>query len=60
TSYLSTLRASVTQLQGEINAFLTEKMEEDKALAASAGGGVKVDEKREEEYYGEEDVEDEG
>lgn len=33
-------------------------MEEDKALAASAG--LKVDEKAEEENYGEEKVEDEG
>lgn len=57
TEYLSTLRASVAELQDGINAFLTEKMEEDKALAASAG--VKVDEKKEEEYYGEEKVEDE-
>ncbi|KAL8902689.1 MAG: hypothetical protein Q9207_004456, partial [Kuettlingeria erythrocarpa] len=58
TEYLSTLRKSVTRLQDEINAFLTERMEEDKALAAKAG--VKIDEKKEEENYGEENVEDEG
>lgn len=58
TEYLSTLRQSVTKLQDEVNAFLTEKMEEDKVLAAKAG--LKVDEKKEEERYGEEDVEDEG
>ncbi len=58
TEYLSTLRKSVTQLQDEINAFLTERMEEDRALAAKAG--VKIDEKREEENYGEENVEGEG
>lgn len=58
TEYLSNLRQSVTKLQDEINTFLTEKMEEDKALAAKAG--LKVDEKKEEERYGEEDVEDEG
>ncbi|KAL8717695.1 MAG: hypothetical protein Q9225_005085 [Loekoesia sp. 1 TL-2023] len=58
TQYLSTLRQSVTKLQDEVNAFLTEKMEEDKALAVKAG--VKVDEKKEEENYGEENVEDEG
>ncbi|KAI4150695.1 MAG: hypothetical protein L6R39_002183 [Caloplaca ligustica] len=58
TEYLSSLRTSVTQLQDEVNVFLTEKMDEDKALAAKAG--VKVDEKKEEEYYGEEDVGDEG
>ncbi|KAL8713111.1 MAG: hypothetical protein Q9220_002632 [cf. Caloplaca sp. 1 TL-2023] len=58
TAYLSTLRKSVTELQDEINGFLTEKMEEDNALAAKAG--VKVNEKREEDEYGEEKVEDEG
>lgn len=56
--YLFTLRNSVTQLQDEINACLTEKMEEDKALAARVGW--KVDEKKEEENYGEEDVKDGG
>lgn len=50
--YLSTLRGSVTKLQDQINTFLTGKMEEDKALAAAAG--QKIDDKREEERYGEE------
>lgn len=36
--------------------FLTEKMEEDKTLAAKAG--VKIDEKKEEDNYGEENAED--
>ena len=45
------------QLQDDVNGFLTTKMEEDKALATSAG--VKVDDKKEEENYGEEVVEDE-
>ncbi|KAI4199767.1 MAG: hypothetical protein LQ350_004394 [Teloschistes chrysophthalmus] len=59
TAYLSTLRETMTQLQDSVNAFLTEKMGEDKALAAKAG--VKVDEKKEEDFYGEEVVdEDEG
>ena len=56
TQYLSTLRKSVTQLQEEVNAFLTGKMEEDKALTAKAG--IKVDDKKEEQNYGEEGVED--
>ena len=56
TKYLSALRGSVVKLQEEVNAFLTTKMEEDKALAASAG--VKVDDQAEEENYGEEKVED--
>ncbi|KAL9586398.1 MAG: hypothetical protein Q9203_003875 [Teloschistes exilis] len=52
TAYLSTLRESMIQLQDRVNPFLTKKMEEDKALAADAG--VKVDEKKEEDFYGEE------
>ena len=57
TMYLSALRKSVVKLQEEVNGFLTTKMEEDKALAACAG--VKVDDKAEEENYGEEKVEEE-
>ena len=58
TMYLSALRKSVVELQDEVNGFLTTKMEEDKALAASAG--MKADDKVEEENYGEEKVEDDG
>ena len=58
TVYLSALRKSVVKLQEEVNAFLTTKMEEDKALAARAG--MKADDKAEEENYGEEKVEDDG
>ena len=58
TAYLSALRKSVVQLQEDVNFFLTAKMEEDKAIAASAG--TKADDKAEEEHYGEEKVEDEG
>lgn len=54
TRYLSALRKSVVQLQGEVNEFLTEKMEEDKKAAGEKGGGATVDEKEEEENYGEE------
>lgn len=56
--YLSALRKSVVRLQEEVNEFLTAKMEEDKDLAA--GAGVEVDDRAEEENYGEETVEDEG
>ena len=56
TNYLSTLRKSVVTLQEEVNGFLTTKMEEDKALAA--GAGMKIDDKAEEENYGEEKLED--
>lgn len=55
-AYFSVLRTAVVQLQDDVNAFLTAKMEEDKALASMVG--VKVDEKKEEENYGEEAVED--
>ena len=58
THYLSALRKSVVKLQDEVNGFLTAKMGEDKALAGSAG--MKVDDRAEEENYGEEQVEDDG
>ena len=58
TAYLSELRQSVKILQGEINTFLTKKMEEDKVEAHGANV-VKQDEK-EEENYGEEVVDDNG
>lgn len=54
-AYLSALRSLVVQTQEEVNAFLTAKMEEDKAAASMAG--MKVDEKKAEENYGEEVVE---
>lgn len=56
TAYLSALRTSIVKLQEEVNSYLTTKMEEDKANAI--GNGAKVDEKKEEDNYGEEDVED--
>ncbi|MCJ1244014.1 hypothetical protein MMC30_001211 [Trapelia coarctata] len=56
TSYLSALRSSVVKLQEEVNTFLTAKMEEDKTTAPQAA--AKVDDKKEEENYGEEVVED--
>ena len=56
TQYLSTLRESIAKLQDEVNGFLTLKMNEDKALAADAG--KKVDDKAEEENYGEETIDD--
>lgn len=54
TRYLSALRESVVQLQGEINEFLTEKMEEDKWVASEKGGGAATVDEKEEENYGEE------
>lgn len=58
TAYLSALRESVTKLQEDVNAFLTDKMEEDKASASLAGS--KADDKKEEENYGEENLDEDG
>ena len=52
TAYLSELRTATTELQAEINEFLTQRMEEDKAVAsAAAGAGGNEREKKEEEKY---------
>ena len=57
-AYLSALRASAKKLQDAVNAYLTDKMEEDKKLAALAG--VKEDDRKDEENYGEEVVDESG
>jgi hypothetical protein len=49
--YLAALAACLKNLQGEVNTFLTQKMDEDKALGAS-----KADDAKFEETYGEEVV----
>lgn len=59
TAYLSALRSKSAELQGEVNAFLTQKMEEDVKAAEGAGKKSKKEE-REEEMYGEEDPEADG
>jgi hypothetical protein len=51
-AYLAELQSSLRTLQGDINTFLTQKMEEDKAVGASKG-----DDAIAEETYGEEVVE---
>ena len=58
TAHLSALHTSVGKMQDEVNAFLTQKMEEDKNVAG--GGADAMKEAKEEENYGEEVVEDEG
>lgn len=56
--YLSDLRSSTKTLQVEVNAFLTRRMEEDKASAASSTTNKnKAKDEEEEENYGEEKVE---
>lgn len=58
-AYLSELRGLVTLVQAEVNVFLTERMEEDKQRAGAAGAGKDAEqEAKEEENYGEENVED--
>ena len=57
TTYLSTLRSKSADLQSEINAFLTQKMEEDVKAAEGGVGKRSKKEEREEEMYGEEDPE---
>lgn len=59
TAYLGALRSKSTGLQGEVNAFLTQKMEDDVKAAEGAGKRSKKEE-REEEMYGEEDPEADG
>jgi hypothetical protein len=63
TAYLCDLRKSVKGLQGEVNTFLTQKMEEDKVHAMKKGpdgqekeAKTKTADEVEEENYGEEEV----
>ncbi|TKA37859.1 hypothetical protein B0A54_09862 [Friedmanniomyces endolithicus] len=58
TAYLSSLRAGVTQMQTEINAALTRRMEDDKAVTTAGKSGVHED--KAEEMYGEEDPDEDG
>lgn len=54
TDRLSTLRSNITELQSDVNTFLTRKMEE-----GNAAGGRKADaDAKAEEMYGEEEGED--
>jgi len=55
TGFLVKLRESTIQMQKDVNAFLTQKMDEDKAKDKD----TKVDEDKEEDMYGEEADDDE-
>lgn len=57
TVYLSSLKKACAELQDVVNKELTQRMEEDNARAAATGTKVKIDDKKEEENYGEEVVE---
>lgn len=65
TAYLTALRSQITQLQDNVNSFLTQKMEDDNAASAATaqqGSATKAQhrkEQREDDMYGEEDAEDE-
>ena len=60
TAYLSALRSSIGQMQSDVNAFLTKKMEEEKASEAGKARSSQMKEAKEEEMYGEEDPEADG
>jgi hypothetical protein len=53
TAYLAALRTSITDAQDQINAFLTQKMEEDNKKSGVASA---IDDAKAEENYGEEVV----
>lgn len=54
-AHLASLQSSIKTLQADLNAFLTQKMDDDKAAGVAKAG--KVDDAKEEENYGEEIVE---
>lgn len=61
TGYLNALRTNVGQMQADVNAFLTKRMEDEKASATGKGNEKKqAREQKEEEMYGEEDPEEDG
>jgi hypothetical protein len=59
-AYLANLRSSVAKLQEEVNSFLTQRMDEDKAATTGTvdmgKGKTGLDDEREEENYGEDVV----
>lgn len=56
TAYFQNLRTNITKMQSDVNAFLTKRMEEDKAPTANqANPKRQTQEQKEEEMYGEED-----
>lgn len=61
TAFLSALRSNLTTLQSQVNDFLTEKMEQDKAVVVAGARemGNRDEDEKAEELYGEE-AEEEG
>jgi len=63
TAYITDLREKTSQLQDDVNAYLTQRMEEDKAREGNVVGKRSKsakEEERLEEMYGEEDMEADG
>lgn len=57
TEFLQALRTGISQIQSDVNTFLTKRMEDEKAAADAASGASSAREQKEEEMYGEEDPE---
>ena len=57
TEHLSALRKGTSELQSQINTFLTKKMEEDKASGSHKTSAKDTMAEKEEQLYGEEDPE---
>ncbi|KXL43354.1 hypothetical protein M433DRAFT_70348 [Acidomyces richmondensis BFW] len=60
TVYLSALRLSISQMQSDVNEFLTKKMDEDQTASVHQDNKEIAGDEKEEEMYGEEDPEQDG
>lgn len=60
TAFLSTLRTEIGEIQGDVNVYLTQRMDDERAAHAVNGIKTKTKEEWEEERYGEEDPEADG
>jgi hypothetical protein len=58
-AYLAEMQKAVKLLQDDVNVFLTQKMDEDKAGSGNGNGNGKADDAQAEDYYGEEVVDEE-
>lgn len=57
TAYLACLRTAIGEVQGEVNTYLTQRMDLEKASQTDAAKANPTKEEVEEERYGEEDLE---
>ena len=58
TAYLNALRSGISQMQDEINVFLTVQMASEKASIGGSNTTATAQERKEEDFYGEVDPED--